>query len=294
VLPTLADIAGAGIPDKWQGRELRPVSGVSLKSVLEGRRLADRPPIHLLFAADRGLRDGDWKLVSFQSAAWELYNVAQDRTELNNLAQQEPGRLKKMVRMWHDMAKNVLHAPKRSSSPVNNESKLPHRHREWTNFAAKSPDEYVRRKSRPNNARGVTPPRSEQIRARKNTQLKITGNELQLTFTGDDPGIAIDLRGRQLPAGPYQLTFKLKSAANAKGEFFYTTDARTTLPKGNRIAFPVKSGEQWQAVRIDIPDTKRLYQIRIDVSDGPGTATIAGLELQDKARQAKVSWPGAK
>jgi arylsulfatase len=294
VLPTLADIAGAGIPDGWQGRELRPVSGVSLKPVLEGRRLADRPPIHLLFAADRGLRDGNWKLVSFQSAAWELYNVAQDRTELNNLAQQEPDRLKKMVRMWHDMAENVLHASKRSYSPVNNESNSPHRHREWTNFNAKSPDEYVRRKSSSNNTGGVTLDRSRTIRARKNTKMKIVGNEIQLTFTGDDPGIAIDLRGRQLPDGPYQLIFKLKSAADAKGEFFYTTDAKTTLPKGNRISFPVNSGEQWQAVRIDIPDTKRPYQIRIDVNDGPGTASIAELELQDKAGQTRISWPDAK
>ncbi|MBP62828.1 MAG: arylsulfatase, partial [Planctomycetaceae bacterium] len=294
VLPTLAEIAGAEIPGGWQGRELRPVSGVSLKPVLEGRRLADRPPIHLLFAADRGLRDGDWKLVSFQSAAWELYNVAQDRTELNDLAQQEPDRLKKMVRMWHDMAENVLHASKQSSSPVNQESRPPHRHREWTNFDAMGPDEYVRRKNTSNTARGVTPGRSRRIRARKNTQLRIVGNELQLTFTGDDPGIAIDLRGRQLSDGPYQLTFKLKSAADAEGEFFYTTDAKTTLPKGNRISFPVKSGEQWQAVRIDIPDTKRLYQIRIDVNDGPGMASIAELELQDKAGQTRICWPDAK
>lgn len=294
VLPTLADITGATIPDAWQGRELRPVSGVSLKPVLEGRQLADRPPIHLLFSADRGLRDGNWKLVSFQSAAWELYNVAKDRTELNNLAQQEPDRLKKMARMWHDMAESVLHASKQSYSPVNNESGPPHRHREWTNFDAKSPDEYARRKNLSNNARGVTPDRSRKIRARRNTKMRIVDNEIQLTFTGDDPGIAIDLRGRQLPAGPYQLTFRLKSAAEASGEFFYTTDAKTTLPKGNRISFPVLSGEQWQAVRIDVPDTKRLFQIRIDVNDGPGTASISSLELQDKAGQTRISWPDVK
>ena len=291
VLPTLAEITGAAIPDRWQDRPLRPVSGVSLKPVLDGLPIADRPPIHLLFAADRGLRDGDWKLVSFRSAAWELYNVAIDRTELNDLAGQEPERLKEMVKMWRDMAENVLHASKRSYSPVKSPSESPHRHREWTNFSAKNPGEYSRRKLSSNNAGGVTPDHSKKIRARKNTKMKIVGNEIRLIFTGDDPGIAIDLRGRQASDGPYRLSFKLKSSEEAKGEFFYTTDAKTSLPKGNRIRFPVQSGGQWQDVRIDIPNSERLYQIRIDVNDGPGTASIAELELQNDAGQTRVRWP---
>ena len=314
VLPTLADITGAKIPTRetvlgekthaepqgsqrtWQDRELRPVSGVSLKPVLEGRSLGGRPPIHLMFSADRGLRDGDWKLVSFQSAKWELYNVAKDRTELNDLAAKEPERLKEMIAMWNDVAKNVLYASKRSYSSVNNESNLPHRHREWTNFDAKTPDEYVSRKgrkttgtARPQSKRG-----SSKIRARKNTQMKIVGNELRLTFTGDDPGIAIDLRGREVAVGPYQLAFKLKSSAETDGEFFYTTDAKGILPRGSKVRFPVKAGDEWQDVRIDIPDAKRLYQIRIDVSDGPGNAVISDLQLRDKAGQTKLSWPNKK
>ena len=76
VLPTLADVTGSKVPERWAGRALRPMSGVSLKPVLEGGRLEQRPPIHLLFSGDRGLRDGDWKLVSFQSASWELYNLS--------------------------------------------------------------------------------------------------------------------------------------------------------------------------------------------------------------------------
>lgn len=291
VLPTLADISNAPIPKTWPGRELHPVSGVSLKPILEGRRLDNRPPIHLLFATDRGLRDGDWKLVSFQSAAWELYNIAEDRTELNNLAKQHPERLNQMVSQWNEMAKHILQTPPRSYSPVDDDAPLPHRHREWTNFDAKTPDEYIRRKGPSSPQRNNTREPQGGIRARKNTTLKILGQELRLTFTGDDPGIAIDLRRHQLSEGPYQLTFKLKSAADAEGEFFYTTDAQTTLPQGHRIAFPVKGGASWQAITIDLPNSQRLDQIRIDVSDGPGTASIAELKLLDQAGQTKLSWP---
>ncbi|MEM0925223.1 MAG: arylsulfatase, partial [Planctomycetota bacterium] len=249
------------------------------------------PPIHLLFAADRGLRKGNWKLVSFQSAAWELYNLKEDRAELHDLAKQDPERLNEMVKMWHDMTENVLHASTRSGAPVNDDSRLPHRHREWTNFAAETPMEYVRRKRKPNIGGTATLDRSKRIRARKNTQMRMVENEIQLTFTGDDPGIAIDLRGRPLAEGPYELTFRLKSSAKGNGEFFYTTDPKTTLPKGKRISFPVHSGDLWQVVRIDIPDSKRIHQFRIDVSDGPGSALMSDLELQNEAGTTSMNWP---
>jgi arylsulfatase len=148
VLPTIAEITGSKIPLHWTDRELRPVSGISLKPIVDGSQLGARSPIHFLFSSDRGLRDGDWKLVSFQSAAWELYNVAKDRTELNNLAASEPERLKAMIRIWTDMTNNVLHAPAKASSPVT-ESALPHRHREWTDFqASATADEGGKSKSR--------------------------------------------------------------------------------------------------------------------------------------------------
>jgi arylsulfatase A-like enzyme len=291
VLPTLVDLSGVPLPKSWPGRELRPVSGVSLKPVLEGRRVDNRPPIHLLFSADRGLRDGDWKLVSFQSSPWELYHVADDRTELNNLAETHPERLREMVAQWNEMAEKVLHAPAKSYGPVKDAPQLPHQHREWTYFDARTPEEYIRRRGPATPQRSNSPEHRGSIRARKNTRMSIVEDELRLIFTGEDPGIAIDLRSYRLSEGPYQLTFKLKSAVDAEGEFFYTTDAQTTLPKGHRIAFPVKSGQEWQSVEIQIPNSKRLEQIRIDVSDGPGTATIAGLKLLDSSGQTTLSWP---
>jgi arylsulfatase A-like enzyme len=294
VLPTLADITGSKIPASWEGRELRPTSGVSLKPVFEGNPFAKRPPIHLLFSADRGLRDGDWKLVSFQSAAWELYNVAEDRAELNNLAAVEPERLKKMIAMWHDIAENVVHAPAKSRTPVH-EVSLPHRHREWTNFKAITPEEYAGRKNRNSNEANIAGARrAQRIRARKNTKLQIVGSKLRLEFTGEDPGIAMDLRGTQLADGPYRVVFKLLSSAAVAGEVFYTTDAKTTLPRGKRVRFAVESSDDWQSLSIEIAETTRLHQLRIDIGDGPGAATITDLRLLGKDGQAVISWPGKK
>ncbi|MDF1811097.1 MAG: arylsulfatase [Verrucomicrobiales bacterium] len=287
VLPTLADITGSTIPDTWTGRDLRPVSGISLRPVLEGNLIDSRPPIHFLFSSDRGLRDGDWKLVSFQSAAWELYNLANDRTELHNLADQEPERVKRMAATWHEMAGNVLHASKRSREPVK-EAELPHTHFEWTRFDAEKPEDYIRKKKR------KTPQGNIKFRARKNTKMKIIGNKLHLQFTGEDPGLAMDLRGKDLPAGPYQVTFQLKSKEKVTGEIFYTIDPQKTLPKGVHLTFPVQGTEKWQDVAIDLETDKLIHQLRIDIGEGPGEAVISDLQLLGNNGKSLVHWPAKR
>lgn len=135
VLPTLTDVADTEIPDTWPGRDLRPVSGVSLAPLFQGDSIERESPIHLLFAKDRGLREGDWKIVSFQQGPWELYNLADDRTELHDLSASDPERLQRMVETWTTMARDVLHANPNVYVPVK-ETEGPHRHREWTNFSS--------------------------------------------------------------------------------------------------------------------------------------------------------------
>jgi arylsulfatase len=133
VLPTLAEICEAPIPAQWPGRELSPVSGVSIAPIFAGKDLGKRPPIHLLFGQDRGLRDGDFKAVSFRSHPWELYNISDDRTELNDLATQQPERLKTMVQQWHRIAEDVLGVPEKNRKSVAAVATA-HSNPEWSNF----------------------------------------------------------------------------------------------------------------------------------------------------------------
>jgi arylsulfatase A-like enzyme len=288
VMPTLAEITQCEIPQSWPERELRPVSGVSLKPILDGGSLGKRPPIHLLFSNDRGLRDGDWKAVSFRGEAWELYNVAGDRTELNDLADAEPERLQKMVDTWTEMTKTVLHAPSKSYAAAI-DAKLPHRHPEWTKFDS-GPAPVAGSRIRP--ARGQRPPHG--VRARKNTKLTIVDGEVRLEFSGDDPGIAMDLRRHKLPAGPYRLVFRLQGGTKGGGELFYTTDPKTTLPKGLRIEFEVDTDGEYHEMELKLPVEKRIYQLRLDVGDGVSKAAIAGLKLIDSRGKPVMSWPQSR
>ena len=278
VMPTLAEITHCKIPNSWPDRELRPISGVSLKPIFDGRQPGTRPPIHLLFSMDRGLRDGDWKAVSFRREAWELYNMAEDRTELTDLADAEPERLKAMVETWTDMTENLLHASSKFYSPAV-EAQLPHRHPEWTHFDSEEPS------ARTKNAE------ANKIRARKNTQLKVVDGELRLQFTGEDPGIAMDLRERELPNGPYVLSFRLHGGVKNGGELFYTTDPKTALPHGERVEFAIRADGRWQPITLALPTSGRIHQLRIDVSPGPGEATIAELKLTNAGGNQVMAWP---
>ncbi|OGV64225.1 MAG: sulfatase [Lentisphaerae bacterium RIFOXYA12_FULL_48_11] len=134
VLPTLAEVAGASVPETWPGREIVPLAGISLAPIFAGQSITLRPPIHLLFSSDRGLRDGNWKLVSFQSEPWELYNIARDRTELHNVIVGNPAVAECMIKQWHDMTANVLHAPAKECAPVAAVASE-QRHREWSDYS---------------------------------------------------------------------------------------------------------------------------------------------------------------
>ena len=282
VMPTLAEVTQSKIPDQWTGRTLRPVSGVSLAPVFRGQPLRREQPIHLLFSGDRGLRDGDWKAVSFRSEAWELYNMAEDRTELNDLAATEPERLATMIEKWTEMSRDVLHAPSRAYAPTTKAQPV-HSNREWTNFDGGPPGKERRKRTRAGGKRS--------IRARKNTELTIVDGVLQLVFSGEDPGIAIDLRGLALASGPYRVAFELKGGRSGGGELFFTEDPKTTLPKGVRVPFDVTADGTWQAIEIDLKTDQSIQQLRLDVSEDAGEAEIRQLRLLDDAGKVLLQWP---
>ena len=68
------------------------------------RELPERRREH---EGNRAIRKGAWKLVAAYKGEWELYNLADDRTETNNLAAKEPERVKAMAKAWQSWADRV-------------------------------------------------------------------------------------------------------------------------------------------------------------------------------------------
>mgnify|MGYP000403929213 CR=1 FL=1 len=286
VLPTLAELAGARLPERWPGRELTPVAGVSLVPILNGGSLGSRPPIHLLFGRDRGLRDGDWKLVSFQSNPWELYQLSQDRTELRDLASREPAIRDRLVKVWHELAEKVVLAPAQARAPVS-ASPAPARHREWTDFDKELGETGKAAEGR---AKARAGGEAAGLRARVGTKLTIEKGQLVLACTGDDAGLAMD-QLPDLPPGPYLLQCRLLSQAGGDGEVYFTTDAKTKLPNGQHAVFPVKHDGQWQEIRLRLDTTKPLRALRFDPCGAPGEVRLEALRLTDLEGKVLKQWP---
>jgi arylsulfatase len=111
LMATCVDLAGATYPKERDGEHLHPLEGVSLRPALSGRPLGRTAPIFFEHEGNRAVRDGPWKLVAKGPAgAWELYDMAADRTETHNLAARHPDRVRTMVGQWDAWARraNVL------------------------------------------------------------------------------------------------------------------------------------------------------------------------------------------
>lgn len=291
VLPTLAQVANAKIPKTHSRRELHPVSGTSFAPIFEDRLISRKTPLHFQFAKDFALRDGKWKAVSFKGEEWELYDLSSDRTELTNLAKKHPDLLRKMIAQWQKISREVLYSPKLANSKIIPTEK-PRRNREWTVFSDTivPPTAAIQPKSRKHK-------KSESfgIRARKNTNIVREGNTLFLTFTGEDPGIAMDIRRlNEFAIGPYYLNFDLTTDTEGTGEIFFTTNQATILPKGNHLRFPIISSHKSQKIEVELKTKKKLYQLRLDVLEGPGEAVIQNLKLLDHDKKTLINWTPTK
>lgn len=110
IMATCADVAGAKYPEQFAGNPITPIEGKSLLPVFEGKKRPGHEAIFWEHEGNQAIRMGDWKLVKRHGEAWELYNIASDRTELNNLAAAQPRRVAEMSAKWEAWAKrsNVL------------------------------------------------------------------------------------------------------------------------------------------------------------------------------------------
>jgi arylsulfatase len=122
LMPTLLEIAGTGYPKTRDGRELPALMGKSWGPVLAGDAESirtDQDYIGWEIFGNRAVRQGDWKLrwqwKPLGKGDWELFNLAADPVERNDLAAQYPDKVKALIALWDDYVKaNNVVLPSRS------------------------------------------------------------------------------------------------------------------------------------------------------------------------------------
>jgi arylsulfatase len=83
------------------------MEGVSLRPALAGRAVVRPQPLFWEHEGNRAVRSGNWKLVSTYPNEWELYDMAADRVERNNLAASRPDVVNALAAEWDAWAKRA-------------------------------------------------------------------------------------------------------------------------------------------------------------------------------------------
>lgn len=107
IMATCVDLAGATYPKVHKGNTIQSMEGVSLAPAFNGKAVERVQPLFWEHEGNRAIRSGEWKLVSKHPGGWELYHITTDRTEMNDLATQQPGRVKEMAAQWNAWAKRA-------------------------------------------------------------------------------------------------------------------------------------------------------------------------------------------
>ena len=118
IMPTLLELAGIEHPGAglFQGREVLAMQGRSVVPVLTGERASIREPDNYMgweLFGKQAIRQGDWKIINIPSipsrdvrlpvlkpGQWQLYNLAEDPAEMNDLADSNPEKLRELLALW--------------------------------------------------------------------------------------------------------------------------------------------------------------------------------------------------
>lgn len=105
--PTILEAARVKRPDVYRGRKLKPLEGASIATTFADANAATRTAQYFELGGQRSYLDGDWRLVTrhqrgtpFEDDVWELYDLSRDPNELNDLAQQQPEKVKELLAKW--------------------------------------------------------------------------------------------------------------------------------------------------------------------------------------------------
>lgn len=122
LLPTCLEAAGATYPRQQDGVELLPLEGRSLLHAMRDPESSRPVTLFWEHEGNRAVRHGRWKLVSYyneiheemekvgtgpRTGSWELYDLDADRTELRNLAAEQPERVRDLSRQFDRWAARV-------------------------------------------------------------------------------------------------------------------------------------------------------------------------------------------
>jgi arylsulfatase A-like enzyme len=112
IAPTILAAAGTHFDDTINGVKQIPIAGRSfLKTISDPTAPPPQTVQYFLLLGNRAITSGNWRAVAmhkpgtpFSQDHWQLFNLADDPTEIHDLAQSDPAKLKEMQKLWESEA----------------------------------------------------------------------------------------------------------------------------------------------------------------------------------------------
>lgn len=104
IFPTCLAAAGVKISDLSLPVKVQELEGRNLLPHLDDTSRHDDRELYWEHKGNRAVRQGDWKLVATVKKDWELYNLAEDPTEMNDLSQKYPAKGAELEKKYHAWA----------------------------------------------------------------------------------------------------------------------------------------------------------------------------------------------
>ncbi len=107
LMPTCLELAGATYPSMINDLKTQDLDGKNLLPLIFGETKSIHDTLFWEHEGGRAMRVGDWKIASLKGKNWELFNLAEDRTEANDLASKYPEKVEQMDKSWQVWIKQV-------------------------------------------------------------------------------------------------------------------------------------------------------------------------------------------
>ena len=104
IMATCLDIANAKYPSVYNGNNIIPLEGESFLPLLNGNEKEREKPLFWEHEGNCAVRNKIWKLVKKYPSDWELYNMEEDRTELNDLSSGNETIKRKLIGQYEEWA----------------------------------------------------------------------------------------------------------------------------------------------------------------------------------------------
>lgn len=114
IMATCLDISGTKYPAEYNGHKIIPLAGQSLDPIFKTGVRKGHNELCFEHFNEKALIDASgWKIVwPNNKKSWELYNLNEDRSEMYNLAEQYPDKVKDMVARYEEWEKDYMVVPR--------------------------------------------------------------------------------------------------------------------------------------------------------------------------------------